>query len=285
MVSFDGLRQRFERPNLATKWDQPLFQVNMSPEVVASVSSAATDLSSSVAPTGGTETPAEIPEAPVAAPVKKSSWRANKNSKLSTGVGYSCAKIGGLTLENVSTHTSNSDTPPGPSTAPPAVPAAAPAAVVSPPSTPNPAAPTAPGVWFSGEHQGSDEASYLKGSSALEACEAIHAYLSQAVAPVPNSSTVPIPHVAATVLYDLDRISQAITTRISNQMNEHPPENGENIPIIFPDYDRTLMLHRYVSSSEAQRYRRQFVKVNSMHPPSTGQLIGSAYIDFLSNQL
>ena len=59
----------------------------------------------------------------------------------------------------------------------------------------------------------------------------------------------------------------------------------DGTPIVLSDYERTFAINRHISMAELQRHRRQFVKVNSIHPPSSGIDVGAAFVDFLAQQL
>jgi tRNA uridine 5-carbamoylmethylation protein Kti12 len=98
---------------------------------------------------------------------------------------------------------------------------------------------------------------------------------------VPNSSTIIAVHAQADMLYELDRTSQKILSAIMS----HQTDCAEGTPIQFLDYDRAITLHRHISLSELQRFRRQFVKINAQHPPSSPKEIGSSFVDFLASQL
>ena len=108
-------------------------------------------------------------------------------------------------------------------------------------------------------------------------------YFKTCASPKPNSSTVPIPHANAELLYELDRVSQEITARILAHLNDATIVPGT--PIIFLEYDRSLAVHRVISASELQRHRQLFVRVNSQHPPSSTAVIGASYIDLLATQI
>lgn len=111
--------------------------------------------------------------------------------------------------------------------------------------------------------------------------DSIISYLRDSDAPRPNPSTMPIYHGSAEILFELDQTSKRITDIIINHQNTA----SEGTPMVFADYNRTLAFHRRVAVSELQRHRRQFIKVNSTHPPETSQLIGEAFIDFLALQI
>ena len=145
--------------------------------------------------------------------------------------------------------------------------------------TPTPASTT--GLSISGSYQ--VRSSIGRGMRPQDVCEMVSIFLDTAVAPTPNSSTVPKKHDAtAGLLYQLDQISSEIIQVVITHQKDAV---CEGTPIVFNDFDRTFAIHRHVGMAELHRHRRQFVKVNSMHPPSSGLDIGAAFIDFLAKQL
>eukprot|EP01031_Cornospumella_fuschlensis_P031462 gene31462-38028_t len=136
------------------------------------------------------------------------------------------------------------------------------------------------GLWFSGSMSGvTDDLSAFQ--SAEEVLVAISAYFSTAQAPTPNSSTVIAQHAQADLLYELDRTSQQIT----QVLVAHQADNVEGTPVRLVEYDRMLTMTRFSSMAELQRLRRQWVKINAQHPPSSTQAIGASFIDFLAVHL
>jgi tRNA uridine 5-carbamoylmethylation protein Kti12 len=120
------------------------------------------------------------------------------------------------------------------------------------------------------------------GSSYEQVISTISDYLETAIAPAPNSSTIPKVHASADLLYQLDQVSQTIVQMIVQHQKESVVEGT---PLVFSEYDRSIVINRHVGISELQRHRRQFVKVNTMHPPSTGIDVGATFVDFLAQQL
>jgi len=111
----------------------------------------------------------------------------------------------------------------------------------------------------------------------------IYHFLSTSAAPVPNSSTVPIPHASADLLYDLDQISNDIVQRILTFEKETADVTCS--PLALQDFQRTIYLPRHVGVAELQRCKARFVKINTQHPPSSTLAIGTAFVDFLMLQL
>lgn len=106
-------------------------------------------------------------------------------------------------------------------------------------------------------------------------------YLLHANLPLPNSSTIVALHAQADLLYELDRTSQ----RIIQMIITHQADALEGTPLKFSEFDRVLTLNRHISPGELQRYRGQFVKLNSQHPPITSLDVGILFIEFLALQL
>lgn len=104
-------------------------------------------------------------------------------------------------------------------------------------------------------------------------------YFSGAVAPVPNSSTISTQRANADLLYELDRTSQQIIQAIVTHQSEGL---AEGTPLKFIEYDRALTLNRHTGLAELQRHRRQYVKINGQHPPTSSKAIGTSFIDFLA---
>jgi len=101
--------------------------------------------------------------------------------------------------------------------------------------------------------------------------------------PMPNMSTVSLPNMASPdMLYEADRVTQEIVQKI----NAHQKDHGEGTPIVFDKFQRSLVLHRFISPSELDRIRRQFVKAAS-HSSSERKdsTLGGLFIDFLSSQI
>jgi len=107
-------------------------------------------------------------------------------------------------------------------------------------------------------------------------------YFGGAVAAPPNSSTIATQRANADLLYELDRVSQQIIQVIVAHQTEGMVEGT---PLKFVEYDRALTLNRHTGLAELQRYRRQYVKINGQHPPTSSKAIGTSFIDFLALHL
>lgn len=110
-------------------------------------------------------------------------------------------------------------------------------------------------------------------------------YFEGASVPVPNSSTIAVQRGAADILHELDRISQQVVLSLLAHQQSDSSSIVEGTPLKFPEFDRALALHRPVGLAELQRFRRQYVKINSQHPPANAKAVGASFIDFLSTQL
>ena len=115
----------------------------------------------------------------------------------------------------------------------------------------------------------------------MESVQAILTFLARGDKVMPTASGFRQTHADAGMLYELDAVAQQIVQMIS----VHQREALEGTPVIFASFDRSLVLHRHVTMAELQRHRRQFVKVNSLYPPDSKAKIGSAFVDYLANQI
>ena len=106
-------------------------------------------------------------------------------------------------------------------------------------------------------------------------------YFQSAIVPLPNTSTISVIHADADVLYQLDYISKSIIDLIVVHQNSF----SEGTPLILTEYNCVFELQRIVSSTELIRHQRQYVKINSQHPPVGKIAIGLSFIDFLTTQI
>lgn len=143
------------------------------------------------------------------------------------------------------------------------------------------------GVYFSGNKvsdvtSNCGEVRTETSSSPNQVIEEILSYFETAVAPAPNLATKPVRHAGAELLYQLDRVSQTIVQLITAHQQEHT----DGTPLILKDFNsHVLVLPRYVGAQELQRLRRQFVKMNSSHPPENSVDVGGKFVEFLRNQI
>ena len=148
---------------------------------------------------------------------------------------------------------------------------------------------TAPG---SGTDNGSDNALTISGSvmrtadreqflSFEQVIIGVSEYFKTAKLPSLNVSTVSAPHADADLLYELD----SLTSRIIGNITRHQNESVTGTPVVFQEYDRSLLLNKFVSLSELQRFRRQFVKASSQGGGGISSQTGASFIDYIAGQL
>lgn len=261
--SMADIRKRFEIPNDNNRWDNPLFKVNMNPvtEVVeGKVEVASTDVE--VTPATTTSTSSTAAAAATGVSKMKTSWKPKSKAKDSVAVETTAVPetVFHKTTITTETETSQQATPSSSS------------------SSNTPA--TAAALSFSGSMVAAvdDITSFQSAQAVLE--DVFH-HLSSSVTIIPNCSTVTPLHASADLLYELDRTSQKILQLII----QHQIDQVEGTPIQLLEYERALTLHRHISLSELQRFRRQYVKMNAQHPPSSSKLIGASFVDFLASQI
>jgi tRNA uridine 5-carbamoylmethylation protein Kti12 len=241
------LRRRFEAPNDSNRWDSPLFKVNMSTD--RTEQQVAIEPSNSLVTSVISETVSLVPT-PVTPSVFKSAWKPKKSASLSVSDDTSVTTSSSVIVSKFNQDTNiNSD--------------------------------GNKSVFFSGTLARRQEDLLKDFCSPEDVIPRICAYLLEAVAPSPNSSTVAAQHADADLLYELDRTSQRIIQLIA----AHQTETVEGTPLKFAEFDRELTLHRHAGLAELQRHRRQFVKINGQHPPGSSKAVGASFIDFLALQL
>ena len=83
-------------------------------------------------------------------------------------------------------------------------------------------------------------------------------------------------------LYELDKITQEVLSRISEYLRDHPGEEGGEVNI---DKDLSLSLPpRLVSLSQLQRLRRQFLALSRKHTIARERIKG-AFVEHLGEEL
>jgi tRNA uridine 5-carbamoylmethylation protein Kti12 len=141
------------------------------------------------------------------------------------------------------------------------------------------------GVYFSGNKVSdlNSEENRTEATSTPEmVIDEIISYFETAIAPTPNLATKPIRHAGPELLYQLDRVSQTIVQLITAHQQEHT----DGTPLVLKEFNSHLLtLPRYVGAQELQRLRRQFVKMNSSHPPENSIDVGGKFVEFLRNQI
>ncbi len=253
------LRRRFEAPNENNRWDSPLFRIDPTAAAACAtvvqssdmkredseiqVQSAAVCSSESVSAVN-IVVATGVNESSKEVTQQKSAWKPRKATNNSAGSVFTMTSTTAASSATASNSSSGA-------------------------------------VYFSGTAARRQQDLLKDFSSVDETLPRIYAYLVEAVAPTPNSSTLTTQHGEADLLYELDRTSQ----RIMQTVVLHQSENVEGTPIKFVEYDRELTLHRHAGLAELQRYRRQFVKINGQHPPSSSTAVGTSFIDFLALQL
>eukprot|EP01038_Epipyxis_sp_PR26KG_P010737 gene10737-14422_t len=242
----NDLRLRFEPPNPSNRWDCPLFKVN-SIENTRELSNPLEDISV----TERVDSMANPVIIETNTTKKLSSWKPKKET-LSKPTIVEINNEESL-LENETVFTSMNEMLPKENTK------------------------TEKGVWFSGVKSNSIE-NYFEGQSSDEVMKAVYDHLTSAVVLAPNTPTITVRRADADLLHELDRISQVVVQIIV----KHLSNSAEGTPIRFAEYDRELVLNRFVGVAELQRYRLQFVKINGQHPPTNSTAIGSSFIDFLA---
>lgn len=256
------LRLRFESPNENNRWDFPLFKVTVEPSVVDAVdvarltpgeSSAVDEVSvSAAAPQPSVAAMATEP-APIVASSFKSSWKPKKKaaadpSAVGAGAGAGSDEASVFTLSAASVATTAT-------------------------------ASAQKAISFSGTMVVQEDTTISGFLMPSEVFPKIAEYFAGAAAPAPNSSTIAVQRANADLLYELDRTSQQIIQTIVAHQAEIA---AEGTPVKFVEFDRALTLNRHASLAELQRYRRQYVKINGQHPPTSSKAIGSSFIDYLA---
>jgi protein KTI12 len=96
--------------------------------------------------------------------------------------------------------------------------------------------------------------------------------------PKPNLSTLPLQLSDTTLLYELDKTTNAIITQLMTQKSFMMP--GEYITV--PDTTEKLRMPQVVSMPELRKLRSQYVRVTQMHPPTSKSEIAKGFVMFLN---
>ena len=261
---------RYEAPNEANRWDFPLFKVTVCPDQsgISKLSVAeeinlgslslteppkaeACDANLALA---GTSTAVEAPATPAPVPVKSlftSSWKPKKKVAAASSAGSDdTASVFTMSAASVNTTATTQS--------------------------------TAKAISFSGTMVVQEDTAISGFLAVEETFSKMDEYFGGAVAAPPNSSTIATQRANADLLYELDRVSQQIIQVIVAHQTEGMVEGT---PLKFVEYDRALTLNRHTGLAELQRYRRQYVKINGQHPPTSSKAIGTSFIDFLALHL
>ena len=254
---------RYEAPNESNRWDFPLFKVTTCADQIVSSTSAveaamdalkftAESVDEDAVPVVAALPPAVKETAIEVSPVKSSftsSWKPKKkvvtSATASSGDDATVfTAITANTTASVATATTQ-----------------------------------AKAISFSGTMVVQEDTSISGFTAVEEALTKISDYFGGAVAAAPNSSTIATQRANADLLYELDRVSQQIIHVIVAHQTEGMVEGT---PLKFVEYDRALTLNRHTGLAELQRYRRQYVKINGQHPPTSSKAIGTSFIDYLA---
>lgn len=97
--------------------------------------------------------------------------------------------------------------------------------------------------------------------------------------PKPNLSTLPLQLSDTTLLYELDKTTNAIISALISQKSILMPGDYTSVP----DTDEKLrMPNSFVTMPELRKMRSQYVRVAQMHPPSSKAEIAKQFVMFLN---
>jgi tRNA uridine 5-carbamoylmethylation protein Kti12 len=241
----DDLRLRYEAPNESNRWDFPLFKVTVEPSLADAVSKLSLGQHNETPAIASAEPTVEPPTPTVAPTVSsfKSSWKPKKKAIETGGTNDDATVFTTLTTaSNATTQTQKA-------------------------------------ISFSGTMVVQEDTTITGFLSPSEVLPKIADYFAGASVPTPNSSTIATQRANADLLYELDRTSQQVIQAIVAHQSDGV---AEGTPVRFVEFDRALTLNRHASLAELQRYRRQYVKINGQHPPTSSKAIGTSFIDFLA---
>lgn len=262
--SMDDLRLRYEAPNEANRWDFPLFKVTVCSDQIHNTTSSGevnigalsigdatgeshTNPADSTTAVSEDATVEVVSESLPAKSSFTSSWKPKKKVVTSGSTAGDDASVFTLSAASVNTNAT--------------------------------AKSQAKAISFSGTMVVQEDTAISGFMAVNEALTKITDYFGGAVAAAPNSSTIATQRANADLLYELDRVSQQVIQIII----AHQAEGlVEGTPLKFVEYDRALTLNRHTGLAELQRYRRQYVKINGQHPPTSSKAIGTSFIDFLA---
>jgi protein KTI12 len=99
--------------------------------------------------------------------------------------------------------------------------------------------------------------------------------------PKPNLSTLPLQLSDTTLLYELDKITNAILSELIAQKSILMP--GEYLSVMPELTNEKLRIPpSFVTMPELRKLRSQYVRVAQMHPPSTKSEIAKQFVLFLN---
>jgi tRNA uridine 5-carbamoylmethylation protein Kti12 len=253
-LSLHDLRMRFEKPNSSNRWDKPLFYVDMTPPKAQNSGPSEEKEKKETAPQSDVEQ--ELKSDLGMVQVVSTPLEASLDpAPVTVFSSWKSAKKSSSSQSVITTSTALQESD------------------------------QQRGVYFSG-NKVSDVNSEENRAEATRTpdmvIDDIISYFETAVAPAPNLATKPVRHAGPELLYQLDRVSQTIVQLITSHQQEHT----DGTPLILKDFDSHLLtLPRYVGAQELQRLRRQFVKMNSSHPPESSTDVGGKFVEFLRNQI
>ena len=111
--------------------------------------------------------------------------------------------------------------------------------------------------------------------------EAICTALFDRQAPKPNQSTQSQPLSSTNFLYELDRTTQDVVSRILDAQKTGAPGDV----ILIPGTKEQLMLTRTLTLSELQRHKRQFISYTKMHPVDDTAKLTGLFVQYLNNYM
>ena len=262
MVSLEELRRRFEAPNESNRWDKPLFQVNMMPAIESASSDNANEIDKKASPDETSEESSSVvSDNKVSAEFSDGTKESADSPPVTVFSSWKSSKV--KTKEPNDNDTVVTDSTQR---------STASSCFVKKSSKFS-------NVYFSG-NRAVDSVSAI-GDGPDVASRKICDYFLSAAAPPPSAATNTVRHSSANLLYQIDKVSQTIVQSIITHFQKHSPET----PLVFKEYSNfSLTLPRRMSMAELQRHRRQYIKVNSQHPPESAEDVGKNFLQFLLNQ-
>ena len=90
------------------------------------------------------------------------------------------------------------------------------------------------------------------------------------------------PAAESNYLYELDKTTQSILTRILEWQKDHPGEAGGEITVTDAQAQKIVMPASPLSLPQLQRLRRQFISLNRQHTLSQAR-IRDLFVDYLND--
>ncbi|KAI9767805.1 MAG: hypothetical protein M1840_005486 [Geoglossum simile] len=98
----------------------------------------------------------------------------------------------------------------------------------------------------------------------------------------PNAATVLKPAAESNYLYELDKTTRSILTRILEWQKDHPGEAGGEITVPDVQARKNVILVSPLSLPQLQRLRRQFISLNRQHTLPQAR-IADLFVDYLND--